>query len=102
MVKKLPQPWTWPSNWTLSICSDPTNERQKAVVNAFKHAWKGYKEFAWGHDNLKPMAKSYSDWFGVGLTILDGLDTMLIMNLQEGKIISINNCWMILTSFYFV
>ncbi len=52
---------------------------------AFQHAWKGYKEFAWGHDNLKPMAKSHSDWFGVGLTILDGLDTMFIMNLQEGR-----------------
>ncbi|KAJ8948766.1 hypothetical protein NQ318_017935 [Aromia moschata] len=22
--------------------------RQKAVVKAFKHAWKGYKQFAWG------------------------------------------------------
>lgn len=61
-----------------------TNSRQKAVVDAFKHAWKGYKEFAWGHDNLKPMSMGSHDWFGLGLTIVDSLDTLYIMDLQEG------------------
>lgn len=61
----------------------PTNERQRAVVNAFKHAWKGYKEFAWGHDNLKPISMGSHDWFGLGLTIVDALDTIYIMDLQE-------------------
>lgn len=63
----------------------PTNKRQHAVVNAFKHAWKGYKEFAWGHDNLKPISMGSHNWFGLGLTIVDGLDTMYIMDLQEGN-----------------
>lgn len=62
----------------------PGNERQRAVVKAFKHAWKGYKEFAWGHDNLKPISMGSHDWFGLGLTIVDSLDTMYIMDLQEG------------------
>lgn len=62
---------------------DKVNEHQKAVIHAFQHAWKGYKEFAWGHDELKPLSKTYSDWFGVGLTIIDSLDTMLLMNLKE-------------------
>lgn len=61
----------------------PTNERQRAVVSAFKHAWKGYKTYAWGHDMLKPLSKSYHDWFSLGLSIVDALDTMIIMNLQE-------------------
>lgn len=61
----------------------PTNKRQDAVVAAFKHAWKGYKTFAWGHDMLKPLSKSYHDWFSLGLTIVDALDTMIIMNLEE-------------------
>lgn len=61
----------------------PTNERQRAVVGAFKHAWKGYKEFAWGHDNLKPISMGSHDWFGLGLTIVDALDTIYIMDLQE-------------------
>lgn len=64
-----------------------TNSRQKAVVEAFKHAWKGYKEFAWGHDNLKPMSMGSHDWFGLGLTIVDSLDTLYIMDLQEGEFV---------------
>lgn len=35
----------------------PTNDRQKAVVKAFQHAWIGYKKYAWGHDTLKPVSK---------------------------------------------
>lgn len=63
--------------------SGPGNERQKAVVDAFKHAWKGYKQHAWGHDNLKPISGTYHDWFGLGLSIVDSLDTIYIMGLQE-------------------
>uniref|UniRef100_H3BCL8 alpha-1,2-Mannosidase n=1 Tax=Latimeria chalumnae TaxID=7897 RepID=H3BCL8_LATCH len=59
------------------------NERQKAVIEAFQHAWKGYKDFAWGHDELKPISKSYSEWFGLGLTLLDALDTLWILGLTE-------------------
>lgn len=62
----------------------PTNDRQRAVVNAFKHSWRGYKQFAWGADNLKPISTQPHDWFGLGLSIIDSLDTMFIMNLKEG------------------
>ncbi|XP_069465835.1 endoplasmic reticulum mannosyl-oligosaccharide 1,2-alpha-mannosidase isoform X2 [Ambystoma mexicanum] len=61
----------------------PINERQEAVIKAFRHAWKGYKEFAWGHDELKPVSKSYNEWFGLGLTLIDALDTMWILGLKE-------------------
>lgn len=56
-----------------------------AVIEAFRHAWKGYKDFAWGHDELKPLSKSYSEWFGLGLTLIDALDTMWILGLKEGN-----------------
>uniref|UniRef100_A0A7I4KJW6 alpha-1,2-Mannosidase n=1 Tax=Brugia malayi TaxID=6279 RepID=A0A7I4KJW6_BRUMA len=59
------------------------NDKQKAVVEAFKHAWKGYKKYAWGHDHLKPVTKSYNDWFGLGLTIVDSLSTAIIMGLND-------------------
>uniref|UniRef100_A0A672GCV9 alpha-1,2-Mannosidase n=1 Tax=Salarias fasciatus TaxID=181472 RepID=A0A672GCV9_SALFA len=55
----------------------------KVVRDAFRHAWKGYKEFAWGHDELRPISKSYSEWFGLGLTLIDALDTMWILGLKE-------------------
>nr|XP_013222927.2 endoplasmic reticulum mannosyl-oligosaccharide 1,2-alpha-mannosidase [Columba livia] len=61
----------------------PINDRQLAVIEAFRHAWKGYKEFSWGHDELKPLSKSYSEWFGLGLTLIDALDTMWILGLKE-------------------
>lgn len=64
----------------------PTNDRQRAVVAAARHAWNGYKEFAWGHDNLKPISMGSHDWFGLGLTIVDSLDTLYIMDMQEGDL----------------
>lgn len=64
----------------------PRTKRQEAIVNAFRHAWKGYKQFAWGHDHLKPISEGYHDWFGLGLTIIDALDTIYIMGLTKGLV----------------
>lgn len=58
----------------------------EAVQKAFLHSWKGYKDFAWGHDELRPLSKSYSEWFGLGLTLIDALDTMWILGLKEGRL----------------
>ncbi|XP_031845965.1 alpha-Mannosidase class I b [Nomia melanderi] len=63
--------------------SGPQNNRQKAIVAAFKHSWNGYKEYAWGHDNVKPISRKYHEWFGLGLTIVDSLDTMYMMGLNN-------------------
>ncbi|XP_069364898.1 endoplasmic reticulum mannosyl-oligosaccharide 1,2-alpha-mannosidase-like [Maniola hyperantus] len=65
------------------IFTGPSNARQFAVVESFKHAWRGYKAHAWGHDNLKPVSGAPHDWFSLGLTIVDGLDTAYIMGLME-------------------
>uniref|UniRef100_A0A673IXD6 alpha-1,2-Mannosidase n=1 Tax=Sinocyclocheilus rhinocerous TaxID=307959 RepID=A0A673IXD6_9TELE len=48
-----------------------------------QHAWKGYKAFAWGHDELKPISKTHGEWFGLGLTLIDALDTMWILGLKD-------------------
>ena len=58
-------------------------DRQKDVVAAMKHAWKGYKTYAWGQDELKPQRKTGSEWFHLGLTIIDSLDTLWLMNMME-------------------
>ncbi|XP_014282102.1 endoplasmic reticulum mannosyl-oligosaccharide 1,2-alpha-mannosidase [Halyomorpha halys] len=63
--------------------NEELTDRQKAVVSAFKHAWKGYKKWAWGHDNLRPISKKPSNWFKLGLSIVDSIDTMYIMGLKE-------------------
>ncbi|KAG7318234.1 hypothetical protein KOW79_017989 [Hemibagrus wyckioides] len=63
--------------------SSAVESRLEAVREAFRHAWKGYKDFAWGHDELKPVSKSYTEWFGLGLTLIDALDTMWILGLKK-------------------
>lgn len=60
--------------------------RLEAVRDAFRHAWKGYKDHAWGHDELKPISKSFGEWFSLGLTLIDSLDTMWILGLKEGSV----------------
>ncbi|CEF70661.1 Endoplasmic reticulum mannosyl-oligosaccharide 1,2-alpha-mannosidase [Strongyloides ratti] len=65
------------------VFEEPTNEKQKAVREGFKHAWKNYKKYAWGADHLRPISRKSSDWMSLGLTIVDSLDTLLIMNLVE-------------------
>ncbi|TRY57658.1 hypothetical protein DNTS_025898 [Danionella cerebrum] len=58
-------------------------DRLEEVREAFRHAWKGYKAFAWGHDELKPISKTHGEWFGLGLTLIDALDTMWILGLKD-------------------
>ena len=56
------------------------------VKQEFLHAWDGYKQYAWGHDELVPVAKQARDW-ETGKTLLmtpvDALDTMALMGLTE-------------------
>ncbi|CAI8037211.1 Endoplasmic reticulum mannosyl-oligosaccharide 1,2-alpha-mannosidase [Geodia barretti] len=61
----------------------PQTDQQKAVVEAFQHAWKAYKEHAWGKDELKPISKESNEWFDLGLTLVDSLDTMWLMGLSD-------------------
>lgn len=58
-------------------------ERQAAVVTAMRWAWKGYVDYAWGKDELHPVSKHGEEWFGLGLTLIDALDTLWVMGLKE-------------------
>lgn len=55
------------------------------VKAEYRHAWQGYHQYAWGHDALKPLSRQPHDWYGVSLhmTEIDGLDTMLLMGLDQ-------------------
>jgi len=54
-------------------------------VDEFLHAWTNYKKYAWGRDELKPVSMGWIDFMGVGLTIVDSLDTLYIMGLNQGN-----------------
>ncbi|XP_041370088.1 endoplasmic reticulum mannosyl-oligosaccharide 1,2-alpha-mannosidase-like [Gigantopelta aegis] len=58
-------------------------KKQKVIVKAFLHAWNAYKKYAWGHDEFHPISKTHTEWFGVGLTLVDSLDTLAIMGLKK-------------------
>jgi mannosidase alpha-like ER degradation enhancer 2 len=64
--------------------AQPRAELQRQVRIEFLHAWNGYKQYAWGHDDLKPLTKSYHDWYAEPLlmTPVDALDTMILMGLN--------------------
>ena len=43
--------------------------RQKEIKEAFKHCWDGYREKAWGRDELHPASgRSNDKWGGIGMT----------------------------------
>ncbi len=59
-------------------------KRQEAVVTAFQHAWKAYTKYAWGSDELNPVSRTGArSIFGMGLTIVDSLDTLWMMGLRD-------------------
>ena len=69
-----------------ALAQQPNKQELAAEVKAeFLHAWNGYKKYAWGHDDLKPLSKSYRDWYPQPLlmTPVDSLDTMIIMGFKE-------------------
>ncbi|CAO0795013.1 unnamed protein product [Mucor circinelloides] len=58
--------------------------RRNAVKESFIHAWSGYKAYAMGADELKPLSNKTNNPFGgMGATMIDSLSTMLIMDLDQ-------------------
>ncbi|KAI5809916.1 glycoside hydrolase [Peziza echinospora] len=57
--------------------------RRDAVKEAFKHSWDGYVKYAWGADELRPVSNtpgnSRNGW---GATIIDAMDTAILMDLN--------------------
>lgn len=54
------------------------------VKSEFLRAWNSYKQYAWGHDDLKPLTKTYKDWYGETLlmTPVDSLDSLYLLGLK--------------------
>jgi len=51
----------------------------------FLHSWKAYEQYAWGHDELRPLTKQPRDWYGQSLlmTPVDSLDTLILMGFDD-------------------
>jgi len=58
--------------------------RRRAVEDIFRRSWSAYKDNAWGHDEFSPLTKAFKDHFGGwGATLVDTLDSLLIMGMEE-------------------
>ncbi|XP_073166670.1 mannosyl-oligosaccharide 1,2-alpha-mannosidase IB isoform X2 [Lepidochelys kempii] len=63
-------------------------EKRDKIKEMMKHAWENYRQYGWGHNELKPIARKghSTNIFGnsqMGATIVDALDTLYIMGLHD-------------------
>ncbi|MBC5816233.1 MAG: glycoside hydrolase family 47 protein, partial [Candidatus Eremiobacteraeota bacterium] len=66
----------------------------REVRDEFLHAWNGYKQFAWGADELKPVSGTSSNFFieshSFGLSIIEAMDTLYVMELDRELTLCVN------------
>jgi mannosidase alpha-like ER degradation enhancer 2 len=69
------------------FAAPPINRAAMAakVRAEFLHSWKAYEQYAWGHDELRPLTKQPRDWYGQSLlmTPVDSLDTLVLMGFND-------------------
>ncbi len=54
------------------------------IKASMKSIWSNYHQYAWGRDELKPVSKrGHDNWGGMGVTLVDSLDTLWLMGLKE-------------------
>lgn len=72
-----------PEDAVLSPAQQLCRERRDRVRQAFIHAWSGYEQHAFGHDEVRPTTNATNDsWGGFGAVLVDALDTMMLMGLD--------------------
>jgi hypothetical protein len=63
--------------------NEAARSRRFHVKEMMHHAWHGYKEHAYGHDELSPQSGQANDrWGGQGITLVDSLDTLWLMGMK--------------------
>src|ERR1017187_5249208 len=60
-------------------------EMRQKVIAAARHAWQGYKQYAWGSDDLKPVSKEARNWYKQSLlmTPIDAFDTFVLLGMKD-------------------
>jgi mannosidase alpha-like ER degradation enhancer 2 len=55
------------------------------VREEFLYSWRAYEQYAWGHDELRPLSKTPRDWYGESLlmTPVDSLDALILMGFND-------------------
>jgi mannosyl-oligosaccharide alpha-1,2-mannosidase len=70
--------------YTFATGEGQNAERAAAVKEAYLWGWNAYEKYAFGSDELQPLTQEATDnWYGWGVTIVDGIDTAIVMNLTD-------------------
>lgn len=64
------------------------NKRQQDVRHVTRATYTAYLNACRGRDEFDPVTNHCHDWFNIGLTTLDSLDTLLLMKLEKEYSIS--------------
>lgn len=72
---------------------NPSDEKPEGIVDTLAQevveetlrSWEAYKTYAWGHDALSPLSKSFDDWYSEPLYIspIDAYSTLYLMGLKD-------------------
>ena len=67
---------------TLNAADARLAERVRAE---FLFSWHAYEQYAWGHDELRPLSKTPRDWYGQSLLItpVDSLDSLILLGFDD-------------------
>ena len=60
--------------------------RQQAIRSEFIWSWSAYEQHAYGRDELNPLSQRGQDWIAagpLGITLLDSLDSLVILGLHD-------------------
>lgn len=97
-MKKPMAPWflvLLSSTCSLCMAAAPTDAGSVSAAESVRlaaevksellHAWKDYRKYAWGHDDLAPLSHKPHDWYAEPLlmTPVDALDTLVVMGLTD-------------------
>ena len=68
-----------------TVVSEHANALAQEVIHETRRSWQAYKKYAWGHDVLKPLTKSYQDWYNEPLYIspIDAYSTLYLMGMKD-------------------
>lgn len=64
-------------------CVTDTDQRRRHVIDSIRWAWESYRRCAWGYDEVQPISCRGHQWFGLGLYMIDGLDTLILAGLEQ-------------------
>ncbi len=67
------------------VVNNTESEPALDVIDETRRSWQSYKKYAWGHDVLAPLSKTYKDWYEKPLYIspIDAYSTLYMMGLKD-------------------